>query len=155
MSIYGCHNYLDTIFKHNKNNPIYFNMKSFVVLASVFSIILMWGGCKLHKNQTQMEIEQTNTPAQIQILEGTIVAHKFVNKAGREYPNITNLFLKIGDTEYFIKKYPENVTREMMEKHINQLQKYKVELLWGLWDTDDPNVQSRVGDYVIIHEVIE
>ena len=91
----------------------------------------------------------------MQTYSGTIVKHNFVDKGGREHKDIFDYYLKTDKGEIFIKISEGNVSRDELAKHLNKEIKVKALLIhWGLWDTDDPNVQSRVGDYFIFKEII-
>lgn len=91
---------------------------------------------------------------EVKILEGTVIEVPFVNKAGRTIIGAESLFFKTTVERYFIKFSAGKVLRVDLEKSIGQTIKVKSYTTFGLWDTDDPNVQSRVGDYIVILEIL-
>lgn len=95
-----------------------------------------------------------NNENEIKIYEGTIIEVPFVNKAGRTIPGASSLFFKTTEDRYFIKFRAGKVLREEVEKFINQPLKVKGYITFGLWDADSNNVQSRVGDYMAVMEIL-
>ncbi len=86
---------------------------------------------------------------------GKIIKVNFVDKAGREHKDSFNYFFESEGKQYFIKITEGNVNRDELAEHYNKVIKVRaVIILFGLWDTDDPNVQSRVGDYLIFKEIL-
>ncbi|MFH2095091.1 MAG: hypothetical protein ABIJ16_05275 [Bacteroidota bacterium] len=85
---------------------------------------------------------------------GKIVKIQFVDKGGRPVEGVYDLYIEFDGKQYFIKtsgsKYTFNELLEYEGKEIN----CKININRGLWDTDDPNVQSRVGNYAVIMEIL-
>ena len=88
-----------------------------------------------------------------EIVKGKIIQKKSFNKAGRELPGDGDFFLKYKGEELFVKITEGKVTTEELHQNLNTKRKFEVRFSQGLWDTDDPNVQSRIGKYVVIMEV--
>jgi len=99
-------------------------------------------------------LEQETMEPEIKEFSGTIVEVPFINKGGRRIEGASSLFLETAEGKYFIKHYEGDVSMIEVEKYIDKPIKVKAYKTFGLWDTDDPNVQSRVGDYVAIFEIL-
>lgn len=90
----------------------------------------------------------------MEIITGKVTAVPFVTKSGRKIKGAESLFLEINNQRYFIKIQAGQVSRMELEKWLDQSITVKVLRATGAWDSDDPNVQSRIGDYVAILEVL-
>ncbi|MCF6364604.1 MAG: hypothetical protein L3J35_00200 [Bacteroidales bacterium] len=88
------------------------------------------------------------------IYEGKIVKVNFVDKAGRVHEDAFNYFFQTEGDKIFIKISEGKVKRDEIVKIYNKNIKIKGYKTFGLWDTDDPTVQSRVGDYIVIYKII-
>jgi hypothetical protein len=87
-------------------------------------------------------------------LNGTFVQKPFINKVGQEKPKFKEwYFVKSDSTEFFVKISKSNVPKDSIKKYENQKCKIKAKVRFGLWDTDDPNVQSRAGEYIELLEI--
>jgi hypothetical protein len=95
-----------------------------------------------------------NSVLDIKTYEGKIKEVPFVNKAGRKIAGVSNLFFETAGKKYFIKSSEGAVIYSELKKLINKPVKVKALKTFGLWDTDDPNVQSRIGEYFCIIEVL-
>ncbi len=84
-----------------------------------------------------------------------VIAQAFTNKAGREYPDIVEYFLEFGGRRHFIKFSESRITPEQLKPYAGKTILFDGELVEGLWDTDDPNVQSRVGEYLVVYKLLE
>jgi hypothetical protein len=92
----------------------------------------------------------------MQTYSGTIIKQNFVDKGGRVHQDIFDLYFKTDQGKIFIKISEGHVKRDEILKYLDKEIVVKAKLIsWGLWDSDDPNVQSRVGDYFIFYEIIE
>ncbi len=94
------------------------------------------------------------TPADTLTLEGIFIKEQFVNKAGREIPGVFDWFFETNGKKYFVKIRAEDVTTEKLEIYKNELLHVRGLIREGLWDTDDNNIQSRVGKYIVILQLI-
>ena len=81
--------------------------------------------------------------------EVEIIAQMSSNKAGK--PMGADLYLKHGSSSYYIKQMscPADVLPMLKLGKINATYEIKN----GLWDTDNPEVQSRIGEYVVVYKV--
>jgi len=83
---------------------------------------------------------------------GLIVAYPFVNKIGEEMPQYHEHYFLSNIGEYFIKKSESHYQADLKEM-INCYVRVDASINDGLWDTNDPNVQSRVGPYITIESI--
>jgi len=121
-------------------------MKNLVIF--LFVII----GCGTPKGTVKTEIIDAST---MKTVQAKVTYKPFVNKAGKTIPDAGDYFLLYDNYEWFIKFSAGNVLRTDIEKLLDQTTTFKVFELEGLWDTNDPTIQSRVGKYVSIHEIIQ
>ncbi len=90
-----------------------------------------------------------------EIMKGKIIKINFINKGGREIPGAFDYFFETDNEKYFIKISEGNVKRDKIAKYYEkniEIEGYKSN---GLWDTDDPKVQSRVGDFIVINKILK
>ncbi len=86
---------------------------------------------------------------QFEDMRGRFERVPFVNKAGREIEGQSTLFFVPENGErIFLRTWSGSVPREAIESVVGQTVLISGRTATGLWDTDDPNVQSRVGDYI-------
>ncbi len=88
-------------------------------------------------------------------LEGVFITRSFINKAGREYPTVRDWYFRTNDAEYFVRLDRSRVKAERLRQIAGKRVRVRAVKAFGLWDTDDPNVQSRVGGYLKIEEILE
>lgn len=88
-----------------------------------------------------------------EFVNGTIIEKKFVNKAGKKL-DFGELYLRTANQDYFIKLSECPMEKDDLLMLIGEKCKFKVAFKEGLWDTDDPNVQSRIGEYVTILAIL-
>ncbi|MBL7897658.1 MAG: hypothetical protein JNJ99_03905 [Crocinitomicaceae bacterium] len=87
-------------------------------------------------------------------VEAKVIYVPFVNKAGKEIDGAGDFFLVYEGQEWFIKFSAGNVMREDVEKLVDQTARFSLAEQEGLWDTDNPEVQSRVGKFVVLFEIL-
>ena len=124
-------------------------------LIAFFVFTLM--GCSNQKEtlttiETVEEIEQTSEP---EIVQAKLIRKKAYNKAGKEMPYPGDFYLVLNGEEVFVKLMSSKVTSEDLEPLLDKKSTFKIVQEDGLWDTDNPEVQSRIGKYVRILEIIE
>ena len=116
-------------------------------------IIFVLNGTLLYSQDLPVSMKDT-----FKIYNGKIIKINFVDKAGREHKDAFNYFFKTEKRQYFIKVSEGNVSKKELEKVYVNNKNIKVKavlILFGLWDTNDPNVESRVGDYLVFKEIVE
>lgn len=89
------------------------------------------------------------------VYEGKITGKPFVNKVGKENPKIVDLYFETNGESYFIKFIESGVKRDEILRYVDKGLQIRGIQGEGLWDSDDPNVQSRVGKYVVIYEIVK
>lgn len=131
-------------------------MKRFACFAVLFVAFFVssWAvviltACTVTKN-IAVEIPPASA---VSIYDGKIVGQPFVNKVGRENPKIIDLYFETGGKKYFIKFLDSSVSRNEMAQYINKPLRVQGKVDYGLWDTNDPNHQSRVGEYIVIEKI--
>ena len=87
-------------------------------------------------------------------LWGKVVKVPFVNKAGRTIEGMDNWFFEMEERRLFIKFDEGNVSAKELEQYENKRIEIQGYISTGLWDTSDTNIQSRMGDYLVVSEVL-
>lgn len=87
---------------------------------------------------------------------GEIVAVQPTNKAGKPMTGVEDLFFKTNGEKYFIKlmECDTEVVKKLKEMKGSSVV-LKIELKDGLWDTDNPEVQSRIGKYCVVKSILK
>ena len=88
-------------------------------------------------------------------MSGKLVYKPFINKGGREIPGVGDYFLDAGKESWFIRLDNSKVKEDELKPLLDQKVKLEVSQREGLWDTDDPNVQSRIGKYIVVLRILE
>lgn len=96
---------------------------------------------------------EVNRPERFKNQEAKIVVEPFVNKAGRTYPDLAEYYLEFNGERYFIKFSESKITSATLKPLVGQSIYFDGELREGMWDSDDPNVQSRIGHYLAVKRV--
>jgi len=68
---------------------------------------------------------------------------------------VRELYFRTGGEEYFVRLDRSRVKADLLRTLAGKPVRVRAVKAFGLWDTDDPNVQSRVGEYMIIEEIVE
>lgn len=97
-------------------------------------------------------MELSKESQQHESYSGLIVSYPFVNKVGEEKPEYAEDYFLCSDGEYFIKKSESHYKKDV-KTLTNFYVKIDASINDGLWDTNDPNVQSRVGPYITIESI--
>lgn len=126
-------------------------MKCFFILTALFVFV----SCKTTLKESDKEDEELMTNFPMKTVIAKVIYEPFVNKAGRLIEGAGDLFLVYDDQSWFIKFSAGTVLRSEVEKFIDTTATFSVMEMEGLWDTDDPNVQSRVGRYVAVFDIID
>ena len=88
-----------------------------------------------------------------EIMKGTIQEIPFTNKKGTPIQGVSDLFFKTSTDKYFIKISESNFSKVELLQYKDVKIKIQGEIEEGLWDTDDPNIQSRIGTYITIQKI--
>lgn len=136
----------------------------FSVYVLVCIICLFIGSCSsqkkiiMVKNKTK-DISSSKGKYSISV---PIVIKKFVKKNG-EVTEQKEFYIQRSIQDYYIKFCESKISREDLETKLATMNKeikvvtLEVEFRNGHWDICDSNLeqQSRIGEYVIIHRIIE
>ncbi len=104
---------------------------------------------------SNLESSENPNNMDIKTYQGKLVDVPFVNKAGRKIEGASNMFFETEEDRYFIKSYEDKISYSDLRKHIGKPIRIKARKTFGLWDTDDPGVQSRIGEFFKIIEILE
>ena len=120
--------------------------KHLLLLASTFFIF----SCKYV--QVNKDTNAVDSIAHYKPYRGHIFANAFINKVGHRNPDIQDYYFRHYGKNYFIKL--QNCKFEGNIASFNNAYVYaRGEIRSGLWDTDNPNEQSRVGEYFVFSEL--
>jgi hypothetical protein len=92
--------------------------------------------------------------AMFKTVEAKVIYEPFVNKAGKLIEGGGDYFLVYDNQNWFIKFSAGKVLREDIAKLKDQNATFSIAEMEGLWDTDDPTIQSRIGKYVAVYEIV-
>jgi hypothetical protein len=82
-----------------------------------------------------------------------VIRQPMVNKAGRVLEGGEYYLVYDGD-ERFIKFTESSIDPSDLEPYLDKTIEFRLIEREGLWDTDNPNVQSRIGKYVAVLEIV-
>jgi hypothetical protein len=88
---------------------------------------------------------------------GHVVAKPFVNKVG-QVKGPDELYLRLSMGDFFIKFSESQVSAAEIRARLGQVITVQGEIRNGEWDIgpdDPPEMQSRIGDYVVIRSLVE
>lgn len=127
-----------------------FNDFYIIFLFSIFSLLII--SCNSNTGVTKdVKVKEDN----LEIFEGKIIKVQFVDKGGRVHEDIFSYYFETNNEKLFIKIQDGKVKRDEIAKYYNTKIKIEGYKTFGLWDTDDPNVQSRVGDYIVFYKILK
>lgn len=127
------------------------------IILIISLLILSLAACHTRKSaETSEEItpneSDASDPTGKKQVEAKVIYVPFENKAGRLIEGVGDYFLVYENMEWFVKfDCSEGVNPEDLKPLIDQMVKFSLTEREGQWDSDDPNVQSRIGKYVCIH----
>jgi len=123
----------------------------------LFFLIILLVSCASQKNV--VEEKQENKSDSIELVSAPIVEKPFFNKAGKKM-DFTEFYIQQSAQDYYIKFCESRVSREELETALSKIEgniktlTIEVTFKEGLWDScEDYEVQSRVGKYVVLHEI--
>lgn len=90
-----------------------------------------------------------------EIFEGKLIEKSFVNKVGVENPDSKELYFEYQDHSFFIKIQEGTVRKKELLPYVDSTIRVRGEFKKGSWDSDDPKVQSRIGEYIVIYELLK
>ncbi|MDD3687093.1 MAG: hypothetical protein PHE56_10055 [Bacteroidales bacterium] len=126
------------------------NLKNHVTIFISFCLLTSITSCNSGKT-TVADIPEFS--GSYEWKNAIIYSESFTDKGGQEHHEIKDYFIFTQDGEYFI-KLSECKTSDLKIEQINaHLVRVRVKISDGLWDTNDPNVQSRVGSYAVFDSI--
>jgi len=134
----------------------------YLLINAIFTLLLLFASsCTCSKESTiKKKKDISSTDGKI-IISAPIVSKPFVKKNG-EPTDRTELYIRRSIQDYFIKFCESEVTREALEDHLSSINGFvkavslEVEFRKGEWDVCDENLaqQSRIGEYIVIHRIV-
>ena len=126
------------------------NMKTIPILFFISALFAV--SCLSSKNKEEQKEKISSESDEFQWYSGQIFTKPFINKIGKEHIEIQEYYFRSSGKSYFIKlsscQYDGNIS-----SFNGNYVKAKGEIRNGLWDTDNPNEQSRVGEYFVFSEI--
>ncbi|MDD4218406.1 MAG: hypothetical protein PHZ24_13865 [Bacteroidales bacterium] len=86
---------------------------------------------------------------------GIITWKPFVNKVGEIRPEYGDFYFVYVKGEYFIKLMDCKKVNANVKDFENKYIKMRISIHDGLWDTNDPNIESRVDPYITYDSIVE
>ncbi len=135
----------------------------------LLSMILGLGGCsslKMYNRDSPDVIISKQVPSDSRfIISGQLVEKEFIKKNG-EPTGSMELYLRASVQDYFIKFCESDVSREELEQFIVESETdipppitLEIEIIydshWYICEDDQHEIQSIVGDYVILKKIID
>ena len=118
-----------------------------LLYISVFALFI--SACGESKTVTETQ----PIPDSAIVVSGKIISENFVNKAGKEYEWKEYYLVYNGETR-FIKISDSQIKPDELASIEGKTLQFRILEKTGLWDTNDPNAQSRIGDYVAVIEIV-
>jgi len=116
----------------------------------IICIIGFLSSCDVNKESST---KTTMEPDDGKKVNAEVIREPFINQGGRVIEDVFDYFLKYEAKKWFIKFMDSSVNQSEIEPLVGKKATFLLSERQGLWDTDDPNVQSRIGDYVVIWNV--
>lgn len=91
----------------------------------------------------------------IEHFRGQLISLPFINKRGQIVAGQESWFLKTEEQQYFIKISAGKLSKELLFNYWDKIIVVEGYISYGLWDTDDPMVQSRIGEYIVLMSILE
>ncbi len=89
------------------------------------------------------------------IITGKLLKMNYINKRGDIIPDLFDFYLETTEANLFIKLDECKIKIEELENNINKKVKLKAIKKNGLWDADNQEIESRIGEYISIIEIIK
>ena len=112
-------------------------------LVLAFSALMIFGSFQMESSKKS-------------IFKGKFEKKKTYKKNGQPIEGGFDYFFKSKGNSYFVKLIDaENgISSSDIENNLGPKIKVKGFIAEGLWDTNNPEVQSRIGEYIVITELV-
>jgi hypothetical protein len=100
----------------------------------------------------------TNDAGERVVWEGRFIKHNQVNKRRKKLETFDLYFVeRTTKKEYFVRLLDSPLPRVTISKYLDSPTDLKIvaRLNKGLWDTNNPEQQSRVGEYILVQSIEE
>lgn len=119
-------------------------------------LVFIFNSCTSSKT-----VGEEQNQSSVKVISAPIVEKPFYNKAG-EKTEITEFYIQQSVQDYFIKFCESKVNRKQLESALSKIDSpiktltVKIEIREGEWDRcEDYPVQSRIGKYVVLLDIVE
>ncbi len=136
------------------------NKQSLIIIFTLLLVASIFTSCKTSKiengirtNDETVEFTEFENSEYIW-KTGIITMNPFVNKIGELMPEYAEQYFLCSNGEYFIKLLDCKNANADVKDFQNKYVKIRISIREGLWNTNDPNIQSRVGTYVIYDSIV-
>ena len=138
----------------------------------LFMLFLFFSSCKaVEKNEIKplepeyVKIMKTSNDGKT-IISGQIIKKEFYRKNGKP-TGLYEFYFRASVQDYYIKFCESKITKKELEKYlsddselaigkgINVEANIVLNWYWDVCEQDSQEVQSRVGDYIVIHKIIK
>ena len=113
-------------------------------------LVLTFGHPQLTQTMPSPEPTAVMQALKSETVKGKIIREFFVDKGGNVHEDIFDLYVKTGGDKLFIKTDEGPLTHDQLLPYVDKKAQIIIERKDGMWDSDDPNVQSRVGPYCVV-----
>lgn len=117
----------------------------------IFSFVIVFSMFNLVSIADTTDVQQDENIETVW-MRGKVISKSFVNKVGKEFPDISEFYFRHFYKNYFI-KMSESEQNVVLSEYYDDFARVNCEIREGLWDGDDPNAQSRVGEYLAIFHI--
>ena len=138
-------------------------------LHSIITFILLSFSCVITSCGTMKEPEERLKKEDLQLADGhqiidALIVEKALVMKNAKISSHTDYYVRRNIQDYFIKFCGnDGISKKELERAMtmkdgmSQSLKLEVEFRDGLWDSCDPDeiVQSRTGQYIVIHRILE
>ena len=138
--------------------------KNLLLFIGISALLFSFFACN-NKNITKKDNTETieETTSETMIITAPLVKKAFVNKGGKT-SDFQEWYIRLSSADYFIKFCESKVSKAELEKEIEPQAEemiislsLEIEIREGEWDICDETemIQSRVGEYAVIHRIIK
>ena len=128
------------------------NLKILLTLVAIIILVVGLFYVFFSKN-SELEMPIIEDDARVQ---GVIIKEPMVGKKDMVIEGEFDYFFEVNDEEWYYIDVDESVvTTDMLDAFEGQSVVVEGERKEGQWDSDDPEVASRVGSYIVIDNIVK
>lgn len=122
-----------------------------IFLFSFFVMITFYTSCQSSHVSNNVSTPISNNDFEIKT--GLIAIDYFVDKGGNTHKEIVDYYFICSEGNFFIKLSSCTGIEGKIADYTNNYVRIYAQINDGLWDTNNPSIQSRVGSYVIFNKI--